>query len=99
MKRRKNKRYSREFKAEAVRLVLTGEVSVEQAGKDLGVAYSTLHSWVAAAQRHKKKKVVELPTEVSLEAEVRRLRKENEILKMEREILKKATAFFAKENE
>ncbi len=83
--------YSREFKVDAVRLVSSG-VSVRQAARDLGVSEVTLRGWVKRAQS------ANTPGQELTEAEeLRQLRAENKRLRMEREILKKATAFFAKD--
>lgn len=87
------KRYTAEFKAEAVRLVEDSKLSAVQVGRDLGVDHSLISRWVTAARGHQAPDA--LPTEER--AELVRLRKENAILQKEREILKKAAAFFAKE--
>ena len=85
------KRYSREFKDEAVKLVETG-IPVRQAASDLGISEFTLRDWVKKAQPQGNEPVASSESE-----EIRRLRAENKRLRMEREILKKATAFFAKD--
>jgi len=85
------KRYTREFKAEAVKLVESG-TPVRQAASDLGISEFTLRDWVRKAQPADQ--VKREPTEAE---ELRRLRAENKRLRMEREILRKATAFFAKD--
>lgn len=84
-------RYTKEFKSEAVRLVQTGERTMNAIADELGVCRSTLREWVAKAAPR-------APSSETPEQELQRLRKENRILQMERDILKKATAFFAKEN-
>ena len=90
----RNKHYSDEFKAEAVRFSYESGLSLTQACKDLGIGKSTLHSW-----RQTLKDQIDLPSKGSLDdaKELSRLRKENQILKIERDLLKKATVFFAKE--
>ena len=85
------KRYKREFKDEAIKLVESG-TPVRQAASDLGISEFTLRDWVRKAQLADQEK--REPTEAE---EIRRLRAENKRLRMEREILKKATAFFAKD--
>jgi transposase len=85
------KRYKPEFKDEAVKLVESG-TSVRQAASDLGISEFTLRGWVRRAQPADQEK--REPTEAE---ELRRLRAENKRLRMERDILKKATAFFAKD--
>ncbi len=88
--------YPDEFRAEAVRLVKAGDDSVAQIAKDLGISDQTLRNWVAQDDVDAGKK----PGLKSDErAELGQLRKENRKLREEREILKKATAFFAGETE
>ena len=94
---RKRRRFTKEFKAEAVKLVLEGKQSVLQAAKDLGIWPASLTKWVDQAKADRGDgKPGALTTEER--AELAQLRRENRTLRMEREILKKATAFFAKEN-
>ena len=90
----KRKRYSPEFKADAVRLILKEKVPVTKVSADLDVSTSSLHNWVK--QTRVDNGEAEGPTSDEKE-ELRRLRRENRVLKQEREILKKAAAFFAKE--
>ena len=85
------RRFSEEFRAEAVRLVIDGGVPVSRACRDLGIGQSTLEKWLAAAKAGAPEALTESERE-----ELKRLRKENTQLKMERDILKKATAFFAR---
>ena len=95
---RKPRVYSAEFKQEAVRLVLEHGLSNAQAGRDLDVPKSVIRAWVRKAEAGSLGGLPTAPSSpTSLEAEVRRLRKENTVLREEREILKKAAAFFAKE--
>jgi transposase len=89
------KQYSKEFREEAARLVLEGNVSTTQAAKDLGMSVWTLRGWVKKHREKSGEGSVRGPE--SLEQENRRLRRENAVLKQEREILKKAAAYFAKE--
>jgi transposase len=84
--------YSREFKESAVKLVYEKGYTPAEASRSLGVDPATLRLWLKkfpAGASH-------ATPEVGLRAEVKRLREENKRLLMEREILKKATAFFAK---
>lgn len=94
--KRKRRSFSPEFKAEAVRLVLDEGKSVNAVAKDLDLVASVLSQWVerARADRGKSKRGT-LTTEER--EELARLRKENRELRMDREILKKAAAFFVKE--
>ena len=89
-----NRRYSREFKLSAVKLVNEQGYSIVEAARSLGIDPANLRSWL--------KKFGDSPEAAptgdgALKAELRRLRQENAKLLMEREILKKAAAFFAKE--
>ena len=90
---RRNGPFTAEFKAEAVRLVLSTGRANHIVAAELGVGASTLGKWVAAA------KEADLLSGPHSDAskELARLRKENEILRMERDLLKKAAAFFAKD--
>jgi len=89
----KRRRYTPEFKAEAVKLVLEAGLTQAQASRDLGVAESVLGRWLRVAR------VAAEPAVLSEaeRSELKRLRKENAILRKERDILKKAAAFFARE--
>jgi transposase len=89
--------FSREFKLEAVRLVEERGVSATQAARDLDVHLNVLRTWVKklGPELHGGKGV---PPTVSERAEIQQLRRENAKLKMERDILKKAAAWFAKES-
>ena len=95
--RRKKRNFTTEFKADAVRLVLEEKQIVAQVARDLDLTHSSLRNWVKQAQVDAGNGKPGEPTTEEL-SELRRLRKEVRVLKMEREILKKATAFFAKEN-
>ena len=88
--------YPPEFKAEAVRLVGSGDRSLTRIAKDLGVADQTLRSWVQHAERGDGGRDALAPNE---REELRQLRREVRTLRQEREILKKAAAFFAKERD
>jgi transposase len=94
MARRRRVIYSPEFRAEAVRRVRNSDEPLKTICDDLGIAPVTLRNWVEAS-----KPKPEVPLTDDERTELRRLRKENRELKMEREILKKATAFFAKQSE
>ncbi len=82
-----------EFRREAVRLALTSGRTRREVADDLGIGLSTLTRWV------RQDRDAEEPAEdqADLRAELKRLRKENAVLKQERDILKKAAAFFAKD--
>ncbi len=90
----RRKRYTPEFKADAVRLVLEEGLASTRVAADLSVSTSSLHAWVKQA-RVDKRQADGLTSDEK--AELTRLRREVRILEEEREILKKAAAFFAKE--
>jgi transposase-like protein len=106
-KRRRRREYSPEFKAEAVKLAQKGDRSVRAVADDLGIRQSVLHRWVQLAEQtpggvSRAAPPVAQTSEAltaAERAELQQLRRENERLRMEREILKKAAAFFAKESE
>ncbi len=88
------RRFTREFKVSAARLVTEQGYSVAEAAKSLGVDAGSIRGWVKKFSGEG----TEAPAgEPGLKAELTRLREENQRLRLEREILKKATAFFAKE--
>lgn len=87
--------FSEEFKAEAVRSVVASSRTVAAVAKELGIGPETLRNWV---NKYRREHAGEEPVlSESERIELARLRKENRELKMEREFLGKATAFFAKE--
>jgi transposase len=94
MGRPRRKRYTPEFKAEAVRLVQTTDRPITEIATQLGTTAKSLHEWVQALRP---KPVERLTSDER--RELQSLRRENAQLRMEREILKKAAAFFAKESE
>ncbi len=95
-KRRAKRTFTEDFKAGAVRLVLDEGRVPAQVARDLDLAASVLRAWVKQAEADRSGGKTGLTTEEK--AELTRLRRENRELRMEREILKKAAAFFAKEN-
>ena len=86
--------FSREFKLSAVKLVQEQGYTVLEAAKSLGVDAASIRGWIKQLASEVGSGVL---GESALRAELRRLREANTRLLMEREILKKATAFFAKQ--
>ena len=97
MEKRKRRKFTPEFKAEAVKQVLDEKRSVSEVAKALGVWENSLSGWV---ERAKADRGEGPPGALTTEerAELAALRREVKTLRVEREILKKATAFFAREN-
>ena len=94
--RRVRRQFSDEFRAGAVRLVLDEEKTIGAVARELDLTPSSLANWVRQAQADRTKGRTGLTTEERAELAI--LRKENRQLRMERDILKKAAAFFAKEH-
>lgn len=97
-------KYNEEFRSSTVQLILNNNKSVKEISKDLDIHEKTLYSWIRA---YKLKNNIPVEsratygttpsTSESMQEELKRLRSENKVLKQEREILKKAAAYFAKE--
>jgi transposase len=94
---RKRRTFTAEFKTEAVGLCKVGDRTIKQVAKDLDLTETALREWVKRADIDAGKGPPGALTTAERE-ELTRLRRENKRLQMEREILKKAAAFFAKEN-
>ena len=94
---RQRRSYTREFKVEAIKLVTEKGYSVAEAARSLGIAQTLLRSWKHAFEAQPDQAFPGHGNRPALEEELRRLKAENRRLQMERDILKKATAFFAKE--
>jgi transposase len=94
---RKRRIYTREFKLEAVKLVTEKGYSVSEAARSLGIGQTLLRSWTLAVKKEGDQSFPGHGKLPAIEEEIRQLRAENKRLQTEREILKKATAFFAKE--
>lgn len=84
-------RPSPEFRAEAVRVALTSGLSRKQVAADFGVGFSTLSRWIQQERQNPEKPAAQS----DLEREVAELRRETRQLREERDVLKKATVFFA----
>jgi transposase len=96
--RRKRVKYTKEFKQDAINLVIEQGYSTNEVGRRLGINQSNISRWVREYRRDQEELAEGGVPRKELEAEIRRLKKENQRLEMEREILKKAAAFFAKES-
>lgn len=94
---RKRRKFDASFKAEAVRLCKVGDRSIREVAKDLDLTETALREWVKRAEVDAGDGPANALTTAERE-ELARLRKQVKRLEMEREILKKAAAFFAKEN-
>lgn len=108
-----NKKYTDEYRNEAMELVLRSDRTISEIARDLGISHWTLREWYKQVPMAKKQKrsgrpagkqpqaAEESPEKrlAQLEREVAKLRRDNETLRMEREILEKAATFFAKESE
>jgi transposase len=90
--------FSREFKIEAVRLVRERGVSVAQASRDLGVHENVIRKWVKQFEDDPGQAFPGQGNMKPEQAEIERLRREVQKLKAERDILKKAAAYFAKDH-
>ncbi len=99
MKRVPQGRYTREFREEAVKVVMEEKLSLPEAGRRLSLPPSTLGYWV---KLHKAGKLGDVGKTyrplTDVEMELARTKKELAVVKMERDILKKAAAYFAKES-
>ena len=88
--------YEDEFKEQAVRLALESDDSIPEIARDLGISPGNLRRWIRERRDHQGTKSQILSKDEA--AELARLRRENKKLRAERDILKKATAFFAGES-
>jgi transposase len=88
------RKFTREFKLSAVKLVNEQGYTIPDAARSLGVDPTSVRGWV---QKYSGQAGLAPSGEGAVQAELRRLRRENAQLRMEREILKKAAAFFARE--
>jgi transposase len=88
-------KYSAEFKERAVKLAVESDQPIAQTARDLGVNENTLHTWIG--KYHRTARPDKQVNDEHLYEELKRLRKENTRLKEERDILKKAAAYFAQQ--
>ena len=94
--KKKRRKYTQEFKEEAVKLITEQGYQITEAARNLGVNENMLGRWKREIEGGEEE-TLGVQGGAAMQAELTRLRKENKRLKMEREILKKAAAFFAKE--
>jgi transposase len=90
------RKFTPEYKAEAVGLVINSGRPVAEIARDLGINEGTLGNWVNMAK--KRGDIKDKPLDIDERARLKELEEENRRLKMEREVLKKAAAWFAKES-
>jgi transposase len=86
--------YTSEFKESAVKLAVESDQPIAQTARDLGLNPNTLHTWI---NKYSKPKTAIARTDEHIYDEVKRLKKELARVTQERDLLKKATAYFAKE--
>lgn len=99
MTQKQKPQHPAEFRAEAVKLVAENNGNVSLTARNLGIPNQTLHSWVKQSKAGKLVGADSYSPELAtLQSEVKRLKHALRIAEMEREILKKATAYFAREN-
>ena len=95
---KERRQFSKEFKIEAVRLIVEDGRRISELSRELGVGENSLNRW---KKKYEEGKIQPFPGKGRLspeDAELRRLRRENERLRMERDILKKAAAIFSKDS-
>lgn len=88
--------FTKEFKVEAVHLVQSSKKSQAQIARDLGIADSTLHHWCKLFSEQGEQAFPGSGHQTPQEEEVRHLKRENELLRQERDILKKAIGIFSR---
>ena len=92
--KKKQNSYTSEFKESAVKLAIDSDQSIAQTARDLGINENTLHTWI---NKYSKPTVSAERTDEHIYDENKRLKKELARVTQERDLLKKATAYFAKE--
>lgn len=88
--------FTREFKVEAVKLVQSSQKPLSQIARDLGIADSTLHHWCKQLSEQGEQAFPGSGHQMPEAEEIRHLKRENEILRQERDILKKAIGIFSR---
>ena len=97
MSKEKSKTYTAEFKQSAVKLANESDVPVAETARNLGVNENTLYGWINKYSQPVEAKKKTERTEAHLYDELQQLKRENTRLRQERDFLKKAAAYFAKE--
>lgn len=95
---KERQRYTAEFKREALRMVEKQQLSIAEVARKLGIKANLLYRWKSQLASAGEQAFPGSGQQTAVEAELTRLRRENAQLRMERDILKKATVFFAKES-
>ncbi len=95
---RTRRQFTQEFKDDAVSLVIDQGYSCAEVARRLGVSDNNVNRWVREYRQRNEIQSADGLSREQMEAELKRLRKENKRLEMERDILKKAAAFFANES-
>jgi transposase len=88
--------FTKEFKVEAVQLVESSKKSLTQIARDLGIADSTLHHWCKLFSEQGEQAFPGSGHQTPQEEEIRQLKRENDLLRQERDILKKAIGIFSR---
>ena len=96
--RRTRRKFTQEFKDDAVSLVIDQGYKCAEVARRLGVSDNNINRWVREYRQRNESQSPDGLSREEMEAELKRLRKENKRLEMERDILKKAAAFFANES-
>jgi transposase len=98
MSTNKRNNYSSEFRSSSAKLALDSDQPISKTAKDLGVNVNTLHSWISN-ESNSNKSIMSNNNKECHFSELAKLRKELSIVKRERDLLKKAAAYFAKESQ
>ena len=97
MSKEKPKLYPAEFRESSVKLAIESDQPIAQTARELGINPNTLHTWISKYSKPGASQSVVSRTDQHLYDELKQLKKENARLKEERDILKKAAAYFAQE--
>ncbi|MDA7705534.1 transposase [Rickettsiales bacterium] len=98
MSNQKRNNYSSEFRSSSIKLALESEQPISHTARNLGININTLHTWIRNQSNSKESNNMVKNSECHFD-EVRKLKKELSIVKQERDLLKKAAAYFAKESQ